>query len=71
MKFSLVNVFEEKDGLVNGVWIQDHTGTLESATKAARDTERANSNRITVAVVDDLNYSYPNYYFRTGLARLA
>ena len=59
----------EKDSLVNGVWIQNHTGTLDTAKKAAGDTEKANSNRIKTAVVDTLNYSCPNYCFRTGLKR--
>ena len=68
--FSLVNIESEKDGIVNGTWIQNHIGTLETASKAARDIEIANSNRIKVAVVEDLGYSYPNYCLRSGLKRL-
>jgi len=68
--FQIINVAREYDGLVDGVWLQDHTGTIDSAAEAARATEQANSNRITVAVVDDLGYSEPNYAFRTALKRL-
>lgn len=54
MKFSLINVSVEHDGMVDGNWIQDHTGTLETAQEAARKTERANGNMIRVAVVDQI-----------------
>ena len=37
MKFSLINVSEEKDGSVSGNWIQDFTGTLEEAIEWAKD----------------------------------
>ena len=69
MKFSLINVSREYDGMVDGVWLQDHTGTIESATEKARATERANSNRITVAVVEKLSYT-PDYSLRKELKRL-
>ena len=70
MRYSLINIVNEKDGLVDGVWIQNHTGTLKTAIKVARDTEKANSNRIIVGVVEDLNYSSPNYSLKKGLKRL-
>lgn len=70
MKFSLINVDREYDGLVDGTWMQDHTGTLESATEWARETEKANSNRITVAVVSSIGSAPPNYSPRYGLKRL-
>lgn len=70
MKYSLVNVMKEYDGLVDGVWVQHHTGTLGTAVKAARETEQANSNRITVAVVEGLNFSTPDYSLYRGLKRL-
>ena len=56
--------------MVDGVWLQDHTGTIDSAAEAARATEHANGDRISVAVVDDLGYSEPDYSFRTALKRL-
>ena len=70
MKYSLINVVREYEGMVDGVWMQDHIGTIESASEAARATERANSNRITVAVVEDLGLSCPDYSYRTSLKRL-
>ena len=70
MRYSLINVYKEYCGLVDGTWIQDCTGTLEDVTKAARDTERANSNRITVAVVSAINSCSPDYSPKTGLKRL-
>ena len=70
MKFSLINVFRESRGFVDGTWLQDCNGvTLEEATERARATEKANSNRIKVAVVEQLIY-VPNYSNKTGLKRL-
>lgn len=54
MKFSLINVFESHGTLVSGNWLQDHIGSLATAREAARATEAANGNKITVAVVDDI-----------------
>jgi len=71
MNYSLINVSHERNGLVDGVWLQDCTGVaLEEAKKRSRDTERANSNRIVVAVVESLNYSSSNYTLRRGMKRL-
>ena len=70
--YSLVNVSKDHgNGLIDGVWMQNCCGTtLEDATKRARNTEKVNSNAIIVAVVDDLNYSCPNYSLRMKLKRL-
>jgi hypothetical protein len=70
MRYSLVVVTAEKETSIDGVWIQNHTGTIETASQCARETEKANSNSISVAVVEDLNYSCPNYSLRRGLVRL-
>lgn len=70
MRFSLINVYKEHDGLVDGTWIQNCTGTLKKAIKAARDTEKANSNRITIAVVEAINSYGQDYNPKTGLKRL-
>ena len=69
MKFSLINVIREYDGMVDGFWLQNHTGTLESDTEKSRATEQANSNRITVAVVEKLSYT-PAHSLRKELKRL-
>lgn len=70
MKFSLVTVFAEYDGYVDGVWTQGHHGTLETATLAARQTEYVNGNRIKIAVVEDIGCFPPDYSLRRGLKRL-
>jgi hypothetical protein len=54
VKFSLINVSQQDGDKVAGRWIQDHIGDLASASACARQTEAANSNRITVAVVEEL-----------------
>lgn len=70
MKFSLIQVYDEADGFVNGVWLQDHTGSLDSAIRKANETEKANNKRIKVAVVERIGGSTPNYCFLTNLKRL-
>jgi len=70
MKFSLINVDKQSGEFVDGVWIQDHIGTLETAVKKAKDTEKTNGNRIIVAVVEDLNVLTQNYCLRENLKRL-
>jgi len=68
MKFTLVNVDYVKDGLVYGVWMQGFTGSLDQATECAIETEKTNSNRITVAVVEDK--CYPSFGYIYGAKRL-
>lgn len=70
MKYSLVQVVNEKDGFVDGVWLQDHIGTIESAKKIAQDTEKVNGFRIKVAVVEDLGFPTSNYNIMKNLKRL-
>jgi hypothetical protein len=54
MKFSLINVVESAGLFVSGYWIQNHIGTIASASEIARATEAANSNKIDVAVVAEI-----------------
>ena len=54
--YSLILVYEENDGIVTGTWLQDVTGNLEKAKKCAKETEQANSNRITVGVVERVDF---------------
>lgn len=70
MRYSLINVSNEQNGFVDGNWIQDFNGSFEKACEFARETEKVNSNRITVAVVDELPGSCPNYCYITRLKRL-
>lgn len=70
MRFALVCIDHEKDGLVDGAWMQNFTGTLEEASQWARETEKANSNRISVAVVEDMYYTpFSNVYGAKRLDR--
>lgn len=56
MNYSLINVFANEAGKIDGSWIQDCCGvTLDEAISAAKATEAANGNRIRVAVVNQLS----------------
>lgn len=70
MKFSLIQIYQESDDYVDGVWIQDYTGSLDEAIQKARATEVANSNRIKIAVVDKLSGIH-DYNLLKHLKRLA
>jgi len=54
MKFSLVVVEASRGETVTGNWLQGHIGTLESAIESAQRTEIVNSNKIDVAVVNEV-----------------
>jgi hypothetical protein len=69
-KYSLIQVSSRNNGLINGVWLQDCTGSLEEAFQRAKDTEKANSNRIEVAVVESVLGGSPNYSLKTGLEEI-
>lgn len=70
-KYSLVNIEKvHPDGLIDETWMQDSTGTLEEAIIKARSTEKANSNRIAVGVVESILSGGPNYSTRIRLERL-
>lgn len=69
MIFSLINVSKEKDGNVDGNWIQDFTGTFEKAVEWAKRTEIANSSRIDVAVVEQVGGCFC-FDFLTNMKRL-
>jgi hypothetical protein len=70
MKFSIINVAEQSGAHISGYWVQNHIGSLASACEAARATEAANSNKITVAVVAELSSTTPALGFYTNLRRL-
>ena len=53
MKFSLINVYSENNGYISGNRIQDFTGCIFEAIKLVKDTEKANSNRIKVALIEE------------------
>ena len=57
--YMLLQISESKNGLVSGTHVQwCCSSTLEEAAKKARATEAANSNRIEVAVVEELYDPY-------------
>ena len=70
MRFTLLNVIEQAGSLVSGYWVQNHVGSLASAREAARATEAANSNKITVAVVPELSSTTPALSYWRDLPRL-
>lgn len=53
-RYSLINVDNEDKGIVTGSWLQDCTGTLQEAIERAKETEKANSYRINVAIVEQI-----------------
>lgn len=57
MRYSLINVEVDHGETVDGNWIQDVTGTFEDALQIAQETEKTNSSRIQIAVVEQLNSS--------------
>lgn len=70
-KFSLIQVEREGDGKVDGYWLHDHIGNLETAKKEAKANEAANGNRIDVAVVPAVNTTTPLLHgIFKGLKRL-
>ena len=62
MKFSLINVQKEYDGKVDGSWVQDHHGDLESARKWKQQTEKANGSKVNFAVIPFISSSTPGAY---------
>jgi hypothetical protein len=70
MKFSLINVQASTGPFVSGSWLQDHIGSLATATARARDIEAANSNKIDVAVVEELSSKTPALGYWPDLTRL-
>ena len=71
-KYSIIQVTKRYDGLVDGVWLQHCIAcTKEEALQRARATEKANSNRISVAVVANFPYGGgPNYNHYRGLIEI-
>jgi hypothetical protein len=70
MKFSLINVNNQAGNRVDGNWIQNHIGTMETAFEVAKQTEAANGGQITVAIVTEVNSSVPMLTYWTDLIRL-
>jgi hypothetical protein len=59
MRLSLLQVdSRNEDNTINGVWLQNSTGTLEEARVKSQATMQANGNRIQVAVVEAIPKNY-------------
>ncbi len=70
MKFSLVTVSQRTGDTFSGYWIQNHVGTLETATARARHVEGVNSRAITIGVVEEVASVVPMLDYHTNLRRL-
>jgi len=69
MKFSLIIINKEVDGIVAGHWIQDHIGTIETATNLANETSELNRGQ-NIAVVEQINSTTPMLNHWEHLKRL-
>lgn len=69
MKFSIINVTQEKNGKIDGYWLQDHIGTLESAKRKAAEISAANEYKLDIAITAEIPYQDPANYLR-NLVRL-
>ena len=68
-KFSLITVSKEENGTVEGYWIQDHIGTIESATTLANETSKLNRDQ-NIAVIDQINSTTPMLGYWKDLTKL-
>lgn len=69
--YMLLQIDKEENGIVDGTHVQWCCAcSIEEATKRARGIEKANSNRIAIAVVDELYDSYCLGKRYKGLKRL-
>jgi hypothetical protein len=68
-KFSLILVSKEVDGKVDGYWIKDHIGNMESASVIANGVSDENRG-IEVAIVDSVSTTTPGLSYFTGLTKL-
>ena len=70
MKFSIINVATKQGNRVNGLWLKNHIGTLESAKKEAREINKINSNRLDIAIVEEVSNTNPMLAYFNSLERL-
>jgi len=58
------------DSTVDGNWLKNCAGcSMTEAIERARSTEKANGYRISVAVVDALDFGVTDYNYKKGLVR--
>lgn len=70
MKYSIINITSCSKDSVEGHWIQNHIGSLESASKLAAEYERLGNVQLGCAVVDELPNTNPLLSHYTNLKRL-
>jgi hypothetical protein len=64
--YSLLTIHRTNaDGTIDGAWLQDHIGTVESARSRADTTEAVNSHAISVAVVPAVGFCGPAEVFHS------
>jgi hypothetical protein len=68
-RFSIINVSNREDGFVSGNWVVDVTGTLEEARERLAAINKANSNRLDLAVVEFTN-GFSQFQFITKAKEL-
>jgi len=78
MRYSIMHVEKEEDGIIDGSWIQDHHGDIDSAIEKKNTIQNANSSKLLdgsqmqFAVVEWLgNNGGPWYGIKKGLKKLA
>lgn len=71
MRYSLINVVDERPGEVDGYWLQDYHGTLDGAVERAKATNEKNSNRLNIAVCEPPTSPVPGLEYHQGLKRYA
>ena len=66
MKYSLINVKVDNGKTAGGNWIQNVTETFGDALRIAQETGTANSSRIRIAIVEQINSSVEIFgYWKT------
>lgn len=70
MKYSLINVSEQRGDRVDGNWLQDYHGTLNGAKKRAVEINSVNSNRLNIAVVECVAMTNPMLHYFGNLIKL-
>lgn len=67
MKYSIINVYEQRGDRVDGNWLQDYTGTLKSAKVLIKEINAVNSNRLNLAIVELISCVNPILHYFTDL----
>lgn len=64
MKYSLIQVEKEHDGLVDGILLHNFVGTLEEVLKRAEYIEKRNGSGVKVAVIEkNIDVDTPNHLY--------